>query len=86
MEILTNESKLEEQLLLIVKLFYNKNSIDNLKFHSNDYTTFDISKKPILSDEEINRNFSSFNKYFAESWKMYDEGTKYADDLVDELY
>ncbi len=31
MEILTNESKLEEQLLLIVKLFYNKNSIDNLK-------------------------------------------------------
>ena len=64
----------------------NGYSIDNLKFHSNDYTTFDISKKPILSDEEINRNFSSFNKYFAESWKMYDEGTKYADDLVDELY
>ncbi len=40
MEILTNESKLEEQLLLIVKLFYNKNSIDNLKLRITHASSF----------------------------------------------
>ena len=60
-------------------------SIDDLKFHSGN-TTFDISKKQILSDDEINKNFSSFNKYYANSWKMYDDGTTFADDLVGEPY